>query len=373
MSQQYSSPKIWGPHFWFILRCIAHNYPLNPTPEDAQHVKTFFTELQYILPCEVCKYTFKQHFTKNPIEKGLVNKAKLIEWVELIYQETKKVIQDKRVKILDAYDEEEEIRPIKVVYKPRIDPLEEKLNQMRQSVINTEKRVQPLQIPLEPPKQNNNKAKAINQPAPMITQQPIQKTLMTPIIQIKPENKVHNMNQPHPDEFGKIQHNNKLGFNNKQIQHKNSYNLNDHTDFTSQLEKLTAGKKVETDIHMSQPSQHVAKSNSVLIQHKTIVPPPKPPQAVSSLYLPPKIENKPENKVKSFPIPKQPILELKFENSNFNNKDVFGVFGAHKINVPSSKHDIVTKQTHMPNQRAIVPRNASNELVITKRCKKCDH
>ena len=59
---QYSSPKIWGPHFWFILRCVAHNYPLNPTPEEANHVKNFFHELQYVLPCEVCKYTFKQHY-----------------------------------------------------------------------------------------------------------------------------------------------------------------------------------------------------------------------------------------------------------------------------------------------------------------------
>lgn len=134
---QYSSPAIWGPHFWFILRCIAYNYPINPSAEDATHVKNFFTELQHVLPCEICKYTFRQHLNKHPIEQGLAGKNKLIEWVEVIYQETKKVIQDKRVKILDIFeDEREEIEPVRIVYKSRPDPMDEQLTKVRNAVIN---------------------------------------------------------------------------------------------------------------------------------------------------------------------------------------------------------------------------------------------
>jgi len=152
---QYSSPAIWGPHFWFILRCIAHNYPINPSSEDANHIKIFFTKLQHVLPCEICKYTFRQHLNKHPIEQGLAGRTKLIDWVETIYQETKKVIQDKRVKILDIFeDERDEIEPVRIIYKSRPNPMEEQLTKVRNAVINKETKAIP--IPKEPatPKQS---------------------------------------------------------------------------------------------------------------------------------------------------------------------------------------------------------------------------
>ncbi|QKF94132.1 ERV/ALR sulfhydryl oxidase [Fadolivirus algeromassiliense] len=341
MSQQYSSPKIWGPHFWFILRCVAHNYPLNPTQEDAQHVKTFFNELQFVLPCEVCKYTFRQHFNKNPIEKGLANRGKLIEWVELIYQETKKVIQDKRVKIMDIFEEDEEIKPIKVVYKPRIDPLEEKLNQIRQNVINNEKKAIPLQIPMEPPKQLNQ-PKQIIPSIPKFVPQKTQKP--------KKEGKVHNMNTDEHQDFGKVQHANRLLQNKHQPYKNTQYNFNEQKDFTSQLEKLTTGKK---------PIQEINKQTPPTIQQKTIQQLP---------YNPTRIENKPQTKVEIKPT--KPLMELKYDNSSHNIRDIFG---PQKINIPPVKKETSFKQSHIPNQREIVPRNAVNELIITRRCKKCEH
>lgn len=168
--QQYSSPKIWGPHFWFMLRCIAYNYPLKPSQEDINHVKTFFDELQYLLPCELCKYTFRQHFTKHPIDKGLFNKASLIEWVETIYQETKKVIQDKRIKILDTYDELEEVKPIKIVYKSRIDPMEEQLNEMRKNVMKKDTYSRAIQVPSTIPLRPSITPQIIPQIIPISTQ-----------------------------------------------------------------------------------------------------------------------------------------------------------------------------------------------------------
>ena len=133
MSQiNYSSPKIWGASYWMLMRTIAHTYPINPNKDDAMHVRNFFAELQYVLPCEICKYTFKQHFNKHPIEKGLANRNKLIEWVELIYQETKKVIQDKRIKIMDTPEEElEEMAPVRTIFKSKkFDPVAARMNEI---------------------------------------------------------------------------------------------------------------------------------------------------------------------------------------------------------------------------------------------------
>lgn len=141
MSDQYTSPKIWGPHFWFILRCIANNYSDNPTKEETAHVRTFFTELQFVLPCEVCKYTFRQHYNRNPLDKYLSNRDKLMEWVEIIYQETKKVIQDKRIKIIDSFEEAPEIAvPMRTVYKSKhFDPLSIRLDEIRKKAAEQKK------------------------------------------------------------------------------------------------------------------------------------------------------------------------------------------------------------------------------------------
>lgn len=148
---QYSSPKIWGPHFWYMLRCVANNYPLSPSPEDAVHVKNFFNELQYLLPCEICKYTYRQHINKNPIDKKLGSRADLIDWVEIIFEETKKVIGDKRVKILDIYEEVTEMQPIKkVVRSTKQDQIDLKIKKEIPLPPQTSTIIQPIKKPVTP-------------------------------------------------------------------------------------------------------------------------------------------------------------------------------------------------------------------------------
>ena len=85
---QYTNPKEWGPHFWFVFRCIANNYPASPLEDDIKYTKTFFYSFQYILPCVTCRESYILHFNKYNIDEYLINKQKLIEWVEIIYNET---------------------------------------------------------------------------------------------------------------------------------------------------------------------------------------------------------------------------------------------------------------------------------------------
>lgn len=194
---QYSSPKIWGPHFWFIMRCVANNYPINPNIEDSRHVKNFFSELQYILPCEICKYTYQQHIKRYPIDNYLSSRDKLIEWVEDIYEYTKKVISDRRVKVMDQHEEQSgEIKPIKVVYKTKKSELETKLETVVNSVKSKETKINRREIqkphdkkqdsrPVKPPSEI---LKPIKLPPPQPIQQP--KPLPPPVApQIKPPEK----------------------------------------------------------------------------------------------------------------------------------------------------------------------------------------
>ena len=73
--------NIWGPHLWFSLHTISFTYPLNPTENDKQHYKNFFTNLQDVIPCSVCKKNYKRHIIEHPIDDFLNTRKTLVYWV----------------------------------------------------------------------------------------------------------------------------------------------------------------------------------------------------------------------------------------------------------------------------------------------------
>jgi hypothetical protein len=59
---------VWGPSIWLFLHTMSFNYPVNPTPEDKEHYKTFILSLQHVLPCKYCRLNLKKNFKKLPIQ-----------------------------------------------------------------------------------------------------------------------------------------------------------------------------------------------------------------------------------------------------------------------------------------------------------------
>lgn len=82
----YNDPKSWGPHFWFVMRCIAANYPDNPTNDDKYRIIKFYRSLKYLLPCEKCQHHYREILRNYPIERNVKNKNELTRWVEKIYK-----------------------------------------------------------------------------------------------------------------------------------------------------------------------------------------------------------------------------------------------------------------------------------------------
>jgi hypothetical protein len=75
------NPKKWGPKAWFFLHSVALNYPLNPTQEDKNNYKTFYSSLQYVLPCSVCADNFKKHLKILPLtDSELSSRQNLFLW-----------------------------------------------------------------------------------------------------------------------------------------------------------------------------------------------------------------------------------------------------------------------------------------------------
>ena len=51
--------SVWGPSLWHTLHTISFNYPVEPTKQQKQHYKLFFSNLEWILPCGYCRKNFK--------------------------------------------------------------------------------------------------------------------------------------------------------------------------------------------------------------------------------------------------------------------------------------------------------------------------
>ena len=73
--------NIWGPHFWFVLHTITFNYPLRPSETDKRNNLNFLNNLQYILPCSVCRKHYKRHLKTDPPIKKLNSRDEFIKWM----------------------------------------------------------------------------------------------------------------------------------------------------------------------------------------------------------------------------------------------------------------------------------------------------
>lgn len=93
---KYTTPKVWGPYFWFVMRCLAYNYPTNPTAEEKKHHRDFYMGLQHLLPCKSCRKSYTTHIRAYPIDDALKRRSSLMAWVETIYNETNKMIKNQK-------------------------------------------------------------------------------------------------------------------------------------------------------------------------------------------------------------------------------------------------------------------------------------
>ena len=82
MSNKVIGPDTWGPVVWHALHYITLGYPDNPTDNNKQKYKQFFTLLSEVLPCSICSNHFSENLLKMPInDQVLANKESLIKWL----------------------------------------------------------------------------------------------------------------------------------------------------------------------------------------------------------------------------------------------------------------------------------------------------
>jgi hypothetical protein len=112
--------KIWGPIYWRMFHYMTLTYPINPTEENKNVVKTFFTEIvPNILPCPLCRNHFKENLKINPLTNDILEyKLKLVLWLSKMHNYVNKQLGKNEISIEDSlvmlfspielYEDEEE-------------------------------------------------------------------------------------------------------------------------------------------------------------------------------------------------------------------------------------------------------------------------
>lgn len=87
-------PKIWGPNMWESLHTITFGYPDNPTKQDKENYKAFFTLLASVLPCSACQVSYGKFInTPGPThltDKVMESRESLTKWLYEIHKTVNK-------------------------------------------------------------------------------------------------------------------------------------------------------------------------------------------------------------------------------------------------------------------------------------------
>lgn len=73
----------WGSAGWDFLQAAAFKYPRNPTDKDKNDYASFFTNVQNVLPCDICKEHYGDNLKRFPID--LRNTRSLTQWINRVH------------------------------------------------------------------------------------------------------------------------------------------------------------------------------------------------------------------------------------------------------------------------------------------------
>lgn len=81
----YLDPKIWGPHYWFVLHTIAITYPLKPNEVTKKKYYDFIQSLPLFLPISEIGDSFSRLLDKYPVTPYLDSRESFVKWMHFIH------------------------------------------------------------------------------------------------------------------------------------------------------------------------------------------------------------------------------------------------------------------------------------------------
>jgi hypothetical protein len=99
------NPAIWGPNLWKFMHYLTLSYPENPTEEEKDRLFDFFENIQTLLPCEKCRYNFKNHLEKTPLSDDVLStNISVVTWLFNLHNEVNKSLDKPELSYADFID-----------------------------------------------------------------------------------------------------------------------------------------------------------------------------------------------------------------------------------------------------------------------------
>lgn len=79
--------ETWGPVIWWVLHCIAANYPKIPTEKDRQDMVVWIHKFSRFLPCPTCGTHLSEYLEKNDIYPSTASRELLERYFYDLHEE----------------------------------------------------------------------------------------------------------------------------------------------------------------------------------------------------------------------------------------------------------------------------------------------
>ena len=95
-------PKVWGPHYWFVLMTTAVNYPDYVNDVTRKKYYDFIQNLPLFLPNHQMGNVFSELLDKYPVSPYLDKRESFIKWVHFLHNQINLRLNRDEVSLQDA-------------------------------------------------------------------------------------------------------------------------------------------------------------------------------------------------------------------------------------------------------------------------------
>lgn len=83
-------PKVWGPHYWFVLHTIARTYPTRPTETARKKYYDFVQNIPLFLPVQAMGDAFSACLDEYPVSPYLDSRSSFVRWMHFIHNQVRR-------------------------------------------------------------------------------------------------------------------------------------------------------------------------------------------------------------------------------------------------------------------------------------------
>lgn len=122
-------PNVWGPHYWFFLHTIAHNYPFHPNKVTIRKYYDLIQNMPLFIPNEKIGNDFSKLLDRFPVTPYLDNRDSFIRWMHFIHNRINRILDKEELTLFEALENYRE------KYKPPPIKISEKMNIKKEYII----------------------------------------------------------------------------------------------------------------------------------------------------------------------------------------------------------------------------------------------